>query len=170
MDFQAITFYPNGKVWDQSVISTEEQDRGLVKAFGPCISFENRKCVSSIETEIGELKLDWVGSDQFGVGSSTWWLGKNIINTGLCLYGCSEESEKKALELFLGQWQSVDLVKELCGERVPFLEVYDIASRPLMVSVNWAAIKSEEYDKVSNFDICLAAVFFEGMRVVEKIS
>ena len=170
MKFEAITFFPNGEVWDNDKYLKSDQDRGLLKAFGPCVTFDNKKQVSEIETAIGTLKLDWVGSDQFGVGSSTWWLGNTIVNTGVCLYGNNREEEIDILNTYLKVWQEAEFVKELCEGKIPFTEVYDIKERPLMLSVNWAAIKSEQYDKISNFDLSLASVFFEGMRAIEQIS
>lgn len=169
MKFEAITFFPDGSVWDTGKYLTSEQDRDLLKAFGQCVTFDNQKQVSEVETEIGELKLDWVGSDQLGVGASTWWLGKTIVNTGVCLYG-NNKDELDILNCYLKVWQEAEFVKELCAGKVPFTEVFDIKERPLMTSVNWAAIPSDQYRKIASFDLSLAAVFFEGMRAISQIN
>jgi hypothetical protein len=170
MKFEAVTFLPNGEIWDRDSYVTADQDSGLLKAFGPCVTFDNKKQVSEIETTIGTLKLDWVGSDQFGLGSSTWWLDNKIINTGISLYGNNKGDEYGILEANLKVWQDADFVKELCQGRVPFMEAFEIAERPLMISVNWAAIDAEKYKKIANFDLTLSAVFFEGMRAVLQVS
>ncbi len=169
MKFEAITFLPDGGIWDNNKYITNEQDRDLIEAFGPCVTFDNKRQKSEIETVIGALKLDWNGSDQFGVGSSTWWLDDKIINTSVCLYGINEE-ELNILNNFLKTWRETHFVKELCKGKTPFTEVYEIKERPLMISVNWSVIKPEQYSKVENFDLCLASVFFEGMQSIEKIS
>ncbi len=169
MEFEAITYFPNGDVWDHDKYITSNQDRDLIRALGPCVTFDNKKRESEIETAIGSLKLDWVGSDQLGVGSFTWWFEKVIVNTGVCLYG-NNKQEVDIVHTYLKVWRESELVKELCPGKVPFTEVYDIAARPLMLSINWAAIKPEQYDKIANFDLSLASVYFEGMRAIEKNS
>ena len=169
MKFDAITFLPDGKIWDRGNYLTAEQDRNLVKAFSPCVTYDNKKLVAEIQSQIGTLKLDWVGSDQIGVGSSTWWLGEKIINTGVCLFGNNEE-EIDILNSYLKVWREAEFVKELCEGRIPFTEVHDIQDRPLLISVNWASIKQERYDKVANFDLSLAAAFFEGMQAIKQVS
>ena len=163
-NFRSITYFPNGGVYDSG-------DWNIVELLDECpnelskpILLDSNKRKFTIRSPVGDLEVVWSWSHIFGV--STLLRNGRIVNTGLYMPGEDVAEELKLLRFYLDSWRNLSVVKELCGDEVPFASTENESFRPLLVSVNWATITQEEYDQIAYYDLFMASKYFQIIKGV----
>lgn len=160
--FRAITFFPDGMVYDSNIWDVDELAALCPYEISRFLTLDSRRRRNFIGSPIGELEFVWSASHIFGV--STLLKGGVTVNAGVFLPGVDRSEEDELLRFYLKNWRDIDLVKSLSSEKVPFLEAEEIQQRPLVISVNWATISKEDYNKIAYYDLFIAGKYFQVPR------
>lgn len=156
--FRSVTYFPDGQVYDSSIWAISELRGHCPPDISQFLTLDSKRRSETISSPIGNLGFVWSASDVFGV--STLLRNGVMINAGLFLPGVDAKEELELLEFYLDSWRGFDVVKELSGGETPFRSAEAIKERPLLVSVNWAAISKEDYDHVAYYDVFIACEYF----------
>lgn len=164
MRINAITFFPDGSIWDQSVADDAKFNSAEVERLSRLVTFDGKFRQSEVPSPIGMLRFDWIGSDEFGFGGASWYVQDQLVNAGTYLVGSKPEKETELLYQYLGNWRGTEITQQLRPDGNAFSECLDIPDRPLMVSLNCGALPPDTYDPISSYDLYLASLFFNGLR------
>jgi hypothetical protein len=156
--FSSITFLPDGHIYDQNNWEIVDLAKCCPMKIKELIFLDSVKRNHIIESPIGQLEFVWSGSNIFGV--STLLKDGVTLNAGIFLSGVDSTKEKELRDFYLESWREFNLVKELSGGNKPFLEAEKINNRPLCISINWATLSKDEYDKIAYYDLFIASIYF----------
>jgi len=161
--FKAITFFPDGSVYDDGKYCSDDYIDNINSDIADNLTFELSRRKVTIPSPIGDLDLIWTSFGGYAI--ALLFKDGKLVNTILLVPGRSEE-ENEHIEHYVNTWRSADVVKELVAdsESMPFDEVFSIQDRPLMVSMNWATLKPEEYNKIANYDLEIASYYFSKIQ------
>ena len=157
--FRSITFLPDGHVYDSGSWTIAELAERCPPEVSSILALDSAKRKKTIDSLIGELEFVWSGSHLFGV--STFLRHGVTVNSAVFLPGNDRTEETKLMEYYLDSWRRVRVVKELCGDDIPFEEAEEITDRPLAVSINWSTIKKEDYDQIAYYDLFVGSEYFK---------
>ena len=164
MQFNAITFFPDGSIWNQSVADDAKFDSAELERLSRLVTFDCKFRQTEVQSPIGMLRFDWIGSDEFGFGGASWYAQDKLVNAGTYLFGSNPEKESELFLQYLANWRGTEITLQLCPDGNAFSECLGITDRPLMVSLNSGALPPDTYDPVSSYDLYLASLFFGGLR------
>ncbi len=157
--FHSITYFPNGQVYDSNNWAISDLEEHCPADISKHLALDSVKRNEVISSPIGNLEFVWSASHIFGV--STFLRNGVTVNTGVYLPGVNEKEELGLLMFYLDSWRNFKVVKELCGDEIPFQSAGEVKERPLLISVNWATISKEDYDQIAYYDLFVASKYFE---------
>lgn len=160
----SITFFPDGSIYDEGSFLSEDIAVAADDVLRQVITFDSIKRTTSISSPIGELEVIWSGSDKFA--ASTILKDKKVINTAIFLSGIDKLEESELAKTYIDTWQSSKVVNDLTEKKLPFSECLTVNSRPLCVSVNWANIAKDLYEKISYYEIFLGYFYFSKLKIL----
>jgi len=164
LQFNAITFFPDGSVWDQFIADDARFDAAERYPLSNLVTFDCKFRKSEVPSPIGTLNFDWIGSDQFGFGGASWFVQDQLINFGVFLLGSNPENDSELLDQYLGNWRGTEITQRLRPDGNAFSECLEIHDRPLMVSLNSGALQPDAYEPIASYDLYLASLFFSGLH------
>jgi hypothetical protein len=159
-ELRSVTFLPNGHVYDLNTWVIDDLAERCPHELSRFLTLDSVKRSETIDSPIGKLQFIWSGSHLFGV--STFLRDGVTVNSAVFLPGNDRTEETKLLQYYLNSWRNFPIVKELCGDSVPFKMAEETEDRPLMVSVNWSTIKKEDYDQIAYYDLFVGAKYFQS--------
>lgn len=160
MEFESLTYLPNGSIYDQARWDVSEVASQCPIEIAEKIDLESKRKKHIVDSPIGALEFVWTGS--VIIGASTLTHNGIVVNAGIYLPGLERETELETLSFFLDTWRSLPLVKGLVEDAtLLFKEIETVVHRPMVCSMNWSTIDVDLYNQIANYDLFIAASYFD---------
>lgn len=164
LKFKVITFFLDGSIWEQSIADDTGFNPDELEQLANLVTFDCKFREAEVQSPIGPLRFDWIGSHDSGFGGASWYAQEQLVNAGIYMFGSNPSKERKLLHQYLTTWRGNEITQQLRPDGNAFSECLDITDRPLMVSLNSGALPPDAYDRIASYDFYLASLFFNGLE------
>lgn len=110
---------------------------------------------------LAHLKTQVTSSD--GVGLVLFFANDVLVASIALLSGLKPDTELSVLKMFVNSLRKTELVQASAANEIPFEDVFQLATRPLIVVVPWGdgSVAEQDDELVRELTLHLGAAFFQ---------